>query len=342
MVVTAYESLCGKLKREPKRWLVTGAAGFIGSHLVERLLSLGQAVTGLDDFSTGYRHNLDQVRLLLGDEDWGRFRLIEGDVADGEVCAAACRDVDYVLHEAALGSVPASVEDPLTCHRSNGTGFLRLALAARDGGVRRFVYASSSAVYGDDPRLPKEESLPTRPLSPYAVTKVLGELYARLFDDLYGLPTVGLRYFNVFGPRQDPKGAYAAVIPSWISLMASGKEPLLYGDGGQTRDFCHVADVVQANLLAACAPSSVTGRIYNVASGKSLTLLELFETIRRALSAKVPEAATLGLRRLPERAGDIRHSRASIDAIVGDLGFTPLHSVASGLEEALRWYLEHR
>lgn len=341
MVVTAYESLCATLKEKPKRWLVTGAAGFIGSHLVERLLALGQTVTGLDDFSTGHGRNLDEARAAVGDEAWRRFRLVEGDVADGAVCREACGDVDYVLHHAALASVPASVEDPLACHRSNVTGFLELGLAARDGGAKRLVYASSSAVYGDDPQLPKREGFALKPLSPYAATKVMDELYAMLFGDLYGLSAVGLRYFNVFGPRQDPKGAYAAVIPSWISLLVRGEEPRLYGDGSQTRDFCHVADVVQANLLAACAGPELTGRVYNVAGGRSLTVLELFDAIRSALAEKRPWVRELGLKRLPERAGDIRHSSASIEAITADLGFAARHDMASGLAESLDWYLEH-
>ena len=338
--MTPYEALSLHLQEEPRRWLVTGAAGFIGSHLVERLLSLGQTVTALDNFSTGHRRNLEAVRLSVGGA-WSRFRLIEGDIVDESVCREACRDIDIVLHEAAAASVPESVENPLKYHATNGTGFLNLLVAARDGVVRRVIYASSSAVYGDDPRLPKEESLSPKPLSPYAATKLFDEIYGRLFDELYGLPTVGLRYFNVFGPRQDPRGAYAAVIPSWIALLASGKEPVLYGDGGQTRDFCHVDDVVQANLLAAATEGPVTGQVYNVAGGTSLTLLELFEVIRSALADRRPEVLGLGLAKRPERAGDIRHSRASVEAIEKALGYAPLHGVASGLEASLDWYLRN-
>ena len=339
--MTSYEALSLELKKAPRRWLVTGGAGFIGSHLVEKLLGLGQTVTVLDNFSTGHRRNLDQVRHSVGEAWVGRFRLVEGDIGDEESCREACRDVDIVLHEAAAVSVPDSVENPLKYHRTNATGFLNLLVAARDASVQRLVYASSSAVYGDDPRLPKEETHSLRPLSPYAVTKRIDELYGCLFSDLYGLPCVGLRYFNVFGPRQDPEGAYAAVIPSWVSLLVAGESPILYGDGGQTRDFCHVDDVVQANLLAATDSGPVAGQVYNVAGGESLTLLELFETLRSALAEKHPETATVELRKKPERAGDIRHSRASIEAIKEALGYAPRHSVASGLRASLAWYLQN-
>jgi UDP-N-acetylglucosamine 4-epimerase len=271
------------LRARPLRWLVTGSAGFIGSHLVEALLALDQHVVGLDNFATGHRRNLDEVRASVGADAWRRHRFIEADIVDPTACRAACADIDIVLHEAALGSVPRSIEDPLRTHAANATGFLNLLVAARDAGVQRFVYAASSSTYGDHPGLPKVEDEIGRPLSPYAVTKYLDELYADVFGRCYGMPTIGLRYFNVFGPRQDPEGAYAAVIPRWAAAMLQGSPITIYGDGETTRDFCYVANVVQANLLAAvCADESAVRQVYNVAAGGRMSLNELYDILARS------------------------------------------------------------
>lgn len=337
-----FESVVSRLREEPRRWLVTGCAGFIGSNLVEQLLGLGQHVVGLDNFATGHRRNLDDVRHIVGDEGWSRFRFVEGDIRSLDVCREACAGVEVVLHQAALGSVPLSVDDPLTANQVNVDGFLHMLVAARDAGVRRFVYAASSAAYGDDPQQAKVEDSVGRPLSPYAVTKYVNELYAGVFERTYGLGTVGLRYFNVFGPRQDPEGAYAAVIPRWVGELLSGRRCVILGDGETSRDFCYVGDVVQANLLAAFATGEgVTGEVYNVAFGERTTLNQLFGMIRDSLVPYRPEVA--GAR--PEygdfRAGDIRHSQADISKARTRLGYRPEHTPRSGLAKALPWYAEN-
>lgn len=338
--MTAYERACASLGSEPRSWLVTGAAGFIGSNLVETLLRLGQTVTGLDNLSTGHLHNLEDVRGQVGEEAWTRFSFVNGDIQDAAVCRSACEGVDYVLHQAALGSVPRSLDDPIATNASNITGFLEILVAARDAEVRRFVYAASSSTYGDHPALPKVEENIGRPLSPYAVTKYVNELYARVFRDAYGMETVGLRYFNVFGRRQDPNGAYAAVIPRWIGNLLEGRPCQINGDGETSRDFCYVDNAVQANILAALAPPDrVAGEVFNVAVGDRTTLNELFSMIRAGLVAYLPEVANVRPEYVPFREGDVRHSQADIQKATVRLGYQPTHTVQDGLEEALEWYV---
>lgn len=330
-----------ELRISPGRWLVTGAAGFIGSNLVEHLLHLGQVVVGIDNFATGYPGNLDQVRKAAGEEA-SRFRFIEGDLRDLELCRAACDGIDYVLHQAALGSVPRSIEDPLATHGANVDGFVNLLVAARDSRVRRFVYAASSSTYGDHPGLPKVEDRIGRPLSPYAVTKYVNELYAGVFERIYGVETVGLRYFNVFGPRQDPEGPYAAVIPRWVRNLLAGEPCRIFGDGETSRDFCYVENVVQANLLAArIEGEGVTDQVYNVALGDRTTLNELFLLIRDGLARYFPEVARAEPEYADFRPGDVRHSQADILKIRSRLGYEPTHGVPEGLKEVLDWYASH-
>jgi UDP-N-acetylglucosamine 4-epimerase len=327
------------LRARPRVWTVTGAAGFIGSNLVERLLSLDQRVVGLDNFSTGHRHNLEEVRAKVGPSAWGRFEFVEGDIRDLSTCRAVCREGCIVLHHAALGSVPGSLADPLLANQTNVDGFLNMLLAARDAPAARFVYAASSATYGDDARLPKVEHSIGNPLSPYAVTKHVNELYARVFGTSFGMECVGLRYFNVFGPRQDPNGAYAAVIPRWVQSLLEGEPCVIHGDGETSRDFCYVENVVQANVLAATVESQeAVGEVYNVACGDRTTLNELFAMIRDGLATLRPEIASSAPEYLPFRPGDVRHSQADITKIGTLLHYRPTHSVRSGLEAALRWY----
>lgn len=339
--MSRYEDLRDRLRHNPRRWLVTGAAGFIGSNLVEVLLDLGQDVVGLDNFATGYRRNLDSFLDRPGSAPGG-FRFIEGDIRDLDSCHTACEAVDYVLHQAALGSVPRSIDDPIATNQANIDGFLHMLVAARDAGVRRFVYAASSSTYGDHPGLPKVEDEIGRPLSPYAVTKYVNELYADVFQRTYGIQTVGLRYFNVFGRRQDPGGAYAAVIPKWVGSLISGSECYINGDGETSRDFCYIDNVLQANLLAATeADEAATGQIYNVAFGARTTLNELFGLIRSGLEESLPEVAGARPVYRDFRPGDVRHSLASIDKIRTRFGYQPTHSVARGLDESLEWYVTH-
>jgi UDP-N-acetylglucosamine 4-epimerase len=331
-----------ELSAQPRRWLVTGSAGFIGSHLTETLLALGQEVVSVDNFATGFRHNLDAVAHAVGEAAWRRHTFIEGDIADVTVARRACIGVDVVLHEAALGSVPRSIDDPLATHAANATGTLNMLVAARDAGVRRFVYAASSSTYGDHPSLPKVEHAIGRPLSPYAVTKYVNELYAEVFGRCYDLPCIGLRYFNVFGARQDPDGAYAAVVPRWAAAMLAGKPVSIYGDGETTRDFCHVANVVQANLLAATtSDTNAIGQVYNVAVGGRLSLNELYQTMRELVLARHPRLAIAPVKYEDFRAGDIRHSQADIGKARALLGYEPTHDVRAGLAEALPAYEAH-
>jgi UDP-N-acetylglucosamine 4-epimerase len=330
------------MKTNPKRWLVTGAAGFIGSNLVEALLSLDQEVVGLDSFATGYQTNIDDLKRILPPQQWGRFKFIQGDIRDVGVCQAACKGVDYVLHQAALGSVPRSIECPSLVHDVNVTGTLNMLLSARDAGVSGFVYASSSSVYGDHPSLPKVESLLGEPLSPYAVTKLMDEYYARVFARCYNFQAIGLRYFNVFGPRQDPNGAYAAVIPKWIDSLVRGEEIFINGDGETSRDFCFVANVVQANLLAAITQNAeARNRVYNIALCDRTTLNQLFHILRELVSRHIPSAATNKPVYRDFRSGDVRHSQADISLAVQHLGYSPTHDLQQGLEIAMPWYLEH-
>jgi len=332
-----YQTALANLRQNPRTWLVTGVGGFIGSHLLECLLSLGQAVVGLDNFSTGHPKNLDEAMERGGID--ARFRLIYGDVRELSVCQEACSGVNIVLHHAALASVPGSIADPLAYHASNVDGFMNILVAARDAKVDRFVYASSSAVYGDDPGSPKREERTGDALSPYAATKLVNEIYAGLFRRVYGLQTIGLRYFNVFGRRQDPQGAYAAVIPRWASNLASNKPCVIMGDGETSRDFVHVDDAVQANILSATVDDdSVTSQVYNVAGGQRTTLNELYAMI----SSQMVEKRQI-TRREPVyeefRPGDIRHSLADVSRIRHDLGYAPTRSVDEGIAEALDWYL---
>jgi UDP-N-acetylglucosamine 4-epimerase len=328
-----------RLRERPRQWLVTGVAGFIGSNLLQALLEMDQQVTGLDDFSAGKRANLDEVQRLVGAERYSRHRFIEADVSSEEACRAAVEGVDVVLHQAALGSVPRSIEEPLASNRANVTGHLALLEAARRAGVRRFVYASSSAVYGDSPRMPKVEEDVGDPISPYAVTKMANELYATCYGHLHGMETVGLRYFNVFGPRQDPDGAYAAVVPRWIASMLRGEELRINGSGETSRDFCYVRNVVQANLLAATTErKEALNEAYNIAVGARTTLLELFAALRTRLGARHPRIAGLVPVHGPFRTGDVLHSLADIGKARRLLGYEPTHTMEQGLDEALDWY----
>ncbi len=325
------EDLAARLRRRPRRWLVTGCAGFIGSHLLEELLRLGQEVWGLDDFSTGHPRNLEEVRSLVGPEGWGRFHFLEGDLRDPEACREAVREVEFVLHHAALVSVPASLERPALAHAINVDGFQTLLEAARAVPCKRFVYASSSAVYGDEDTVPAREERIGAPLSPYAASKRINEIQAGLVSRCFGLPTAGLRYFNVMGPRQDPEGAYAAVIPRWTLQFLRGERPRIFGDGSTTRDFCPVADVVQANLRAALAPAELLGGVFNIGLGHATTLEELFVLVRDALAELGLACAEVRPIHAPFREGDVLHSCADIDRARTRLGFQPSIGIESGL-----------
>jgi UDP-N-acetylglucosamine 4-epimerase len=336
-----YDEVCEDLVNSPRRWLVTGVAGFIGSAILERLLDLGQSVVGVDNFITGHRRNLDDVLAINPDERL-QFRFIEGDLRDPETAKRALEDgVDIVLHQAALGSVPRSIKDPLASHQHNVDAFLNVMIAAKDAKVSRVVYASSSSVYGDHPGLPKVEDRIGKPLSPYAVTKRCDEIYAQVFQDVYGMQLIGLRYFNVFGRRQDPDGPYAAVIPRWISSLIEGKPCVIFGDGTNSRDFCYVDNIVQANLLAATAQEpSVTGQVYNCGCNGRTDLRQLFALIRDNLAKDFGEVANAEPAFEPPRAGDIPHSQAAIDKISDALGYVPTHQVADGMTETVAWFAQ--
>lgn len=339
--MAVYEGLRDRLQGgEQYSWLVTGVAGFIGSNLLEALLKLDQKVIGLDNFATGHRCNLDQVRHLVSEEQWSCFQFVEGDIRSLDDCRAACVGVDYVLHQAALGSVPRSLEDPITTNAANIDGFLNMLVAARDAGVKRFVYAASSSTYGDHSGLPKVEDRIGKPLSPYAVTKLVNEQYADVFARAYGFRTIGLRYFNIFGPRQDPNGAYAAVVPRWTAAMIEGDAVWINGDGETSRDFCYVANAVQANLLAATTTNEeATNQVYNIAVGDRTTLNDLFEAIRSLLAPRFPHLVDFKPSYRDFRAGDVRHSLADIGKARGLLGYDPSHRVSDGLREAMDWYV---
>jgi UDP-N-acetylglucosamine 4-epimerase len=319
-----------------RTWLVTGCAGFIGSHLLEHLLALEQDVIGLDNFATGSRRNLDDVRGSLGAAQWARFSFLRADIRDASACREAVRGVDVVLHQAALGSVPRSLADPLASHDVNVNGFLNMLIAARDAGTPSFVYAASSSAYGDHPALPKREEITGKPLSPYALTKRIDEMYADVFARCYGYGSIGLRYFNVFGKRQDPNGAYAAVIPRWLNAMIAGEAPAINGDGSNSRDFCHVDNVVQANLRAALAGGD-TGRIYNIGLGDITTLGELCLMLGQALSEE--GIATPAPLHAPPRAGDVAHSQADIGRAVAELGYAPRCRIRQGIKRTVPWYI---
>ncbi|SEG57157.1 NAD-dependent epimerase/dehydratase family protein [Marinobacterium lutimaris] len=338
--MTAYQKLLQALPEAPKTWLVTGVAGFIGSNLLEHLLKLDQRVVGLDNFATGFRHNLVEVQKLVTDEQWARFTFIEGDIRLLEDCQQACAGVDYVLQQAALGSVPRSINDPIATNATNISGFLNMLVAAKEAGVKSFTYAASSSTYGDHPALPKVEENIGKPLSPYAVTKYVNELYADVFAKTYGFNTIGLRYFNVFGKRQNPNGAYAAVIPKWTSSMIHGGEVYINGDGETSRDFCFIENAVQANLLAATAPDSAKNEVYNVAVGDRTTLNDLYQALRSAL-AENGRGYELNPVYREFRAGDVRHSLADIGKASEKLGYAPEYRILDGISKAMPWYIEH-
>ncbi len=341
--VTRFRQVRADLANVPRKWLVTGAAGFIGSNLTQALLQLDQHVVGLDNFATGHRANLREVEGHVAPDQWRRFRFIEGDIRDRAACRQACDGIDFVLHQAALGSVPRSIEDPLTTNSVNIGGFLEMLTAARSAGVSRFVYAASSSTYGDHPGLPKVEALIGKPLSPYAVSKLANELYAEVFSSTYGFPSIGLRYFNIFGARQDPDGPYAAVIPKWIAAMIHNQPVHINGDGETSRDFCYVANAVQANLLAATAPdAAAVNQVYNVAVGERTSLNQLFEHLRVRLAPRFAHLAGFSPTYRDFRAGDVRHSLADIGKATRLLGYEPTHAIGDGLSEAMEWYLGHR
>ncbi len=335
-----YETVRTQLQAAPKVWLITGVAGFIGSNLLEHLLRLNQTVVGLDNFSTGKRSNLNEVRSLISENQWQRFRFVEGDICKLATCRDVCIGVDYILHEAALGSVPRSIADPILSNESNVSGFLNMLVAARDADVKRFVYAASSSTYGDHPGLPKQEDTIGKPLSPYAVTKYVNELYADVFARTYGMETIGLRYFNVFGPRQDPEGAYAAVIPCWIRALLKGETVNINGSGETSRDFCFVENVIQMNLLAATTTEAAAiNQIYNTAVNARTSLNELFTMLRDRLLQHYPRLKRCEPVHRDFRRGDVLHSQADISKAAALLGYVPSHTIGTGLDAALSWYV---
>jgi len=335
--MSKYEEVKQELLKKPKMWLVTGAAGFIGSNLVEALLLLNQRVVGLDNFATGHQYNLDEVMTEISDHQWQRFKFIEGDIRDYQTCERALEGVDYVLHQAALGSVPRSIAEPLTSNAANITGFLNMLQAAKESDVKSFTYAASSSTYGDHPALPKIEENIGNPLSPYAVTKYVNELYAGVYARTYGFKTIGLRYFNVFGKRQDPDSAYAAVIPRWASAMIKGEEVFINGDGETSRDFCFIENTVQMNILAATASDAAKDQIYNVALGDRTSLNDLFSAIKDALNKNQINIKLEPIYR-DFRAGDVRHSQADILKAKKALGYQPKFNILEGIDKAMPWY----
>ncbi|NRA56485.1 MAG: Vi polysaccharide biosynthesis UDP-N-acetylglucosaminuronic acid C-4 epimerase TviC [Gammaproteobacteria bacterium] len=337
--MSRYQQIQDQLVTTPKIWLVTGVAGFIGSNLLETLLLLDQQVVGLDNFATGHQHNLDQVKASVSEQQWLRFIFIEGDIRNFEHCQQAVSGVDYVLHQAALGSVPRSIADPVLTNSANITGFLNMLTAAKNEQVSNFVYAASSSTYGDHPALPKVEENIGNPLSPYAVTKYVNELYAGVFKKTYDFNTVGLRYFNVFGKRQDPNGAYAAVIPKWTSALINGEELFINGDGETSRDFCFIENTVQANILAAMAPEQGLNQVYNVAVGDRTTLNELYGSIKAALAVNGVNYTKQPVYQ-DFRAGDVRHSQADISKISELLGYRPDYQIQQGIDKAMPWYIK--
>jgi UDP-N-acetylglucosamine/UDP-N-acetylgalactosamine 4-epimerase len=340
--MNTFSALKAKLQKKPQQWLITGVAGFIGSHLLETLLSWDQDVTGLDNLSTGSKANLEDVRQRLSVQQWSRFHWIEGDIRKLDTCMHACAGKDYILHQAALGSVPRSLDNPLASHDSNINGFLHILLAARDQKVKRVVFASSSSTYGDHPDLPKKEAFIGQPLSPYALTKQVNELYSKVFHRCYGVESIGLRYFNVFGPRQNLQGPYAAVIPRWITACLKNTRAEIHGDGENSRDFCYIKNAVQANLLAATTdhPEAI-GKIYNIALGKKTSLNHLFSSIKEELEKKHPHLKGYQPDYVSQRAGDVPHSLADITQAQRYLDYQPTHQIHDGLKETISWYQEH-
>jgi UDP-N-acetylglucosamine 4-epimerase len=336
--MSRYNEIKNTLIESPKKWLVTGVAGFIGSNLLETLLLLNQKVVGLDNFATGHQHNLDEVKGLVSVEQWQNFTFIEGDIRNIETCTQALKSVDYVLHQAALGSVPRSIADPILTNSANITGFLNMLTAAKEAKVSSFTYAASSSTYGDHPALPKVEENIGNPLSPYAVTKYVNELYANVFAKTYGFKAIGLRYFNVFGKRQDPNGAYAAVIPKWTATMLNNEELFINGDGETSRDFCFIENTVQMNILAATAEEDVKDQVYNVAVGDRTTLNELFTAIKEALISNGSSVEAKPVYR-DFRAGDVRHSQADITKAKNSLGYVPEFVISQGIDKAMPWYI---
>ena len=348
--MTPFKVVSGNLLQEKRVWLVTGAAGFIGSHLVENLLALNQSVIGLDNLSTGYAENIQSAKRaatvrsmgLSGTAHTGDLKFIEGDICDLHTCIAACKNVDYVLHQAALGSVPRSIEDPVSTNLSNVTGFLNMLTASKNAGVKRFVYAASSSTYGDHTDLPKKEENIGAPLSPYAVTKLVNELYAGVFGTIYACETIGLRYFNVFGQRQDPTGAYAAVIPRWLNAMLNEETVFINGDGSTSRDFCFVDNAVQANILAATTTNKdAVNQVYNVAGGKRTSLTQLFAALKHQLRSHLPHVDDLEPQFRDFRSGDVRHSQADISKARKLLGYQPSHDFVRGVSELVPWFVEN-
>jgi UDP-N-acetylglucosamine 4-epimerase len=341
--MTKYEEIKTQLKQEPKTWLITGVAGFIGSNLLEALLLLDQKIVGLDNFATGHQHNLDEVKSLVSAEQWNNFSFIEGDIRNYETCKKAIvygeGSVDYILHQAALGSVPRSIADPILTNSANITGFLNMLTAAKEAKVSSFTYAASSSTYGDHPALPKVEENIGNPLSPYAVTKYVNELYTSVFARTYGFKAIGLRYFNVFGKRQDPNGAYAAVIPKWTATMINNEELFINGDGETSRDFCFIENTVQMNILAATAPDEAKDQVYNVAVGDRTTLNELFGAIKDALIKNNVSVSNEPVYR-DFREGDVRHSQADISKAKNALGFAPEFRISDGIDKAMPWYVK--
>ncbi len=339
--MTKYQDIQQHLEKNQYRWLITGVAGFIGSNLLEKLLKKNQKVIGLDNFSTGYQHNLDEVKGLVDASHWNNFKFIRGDICNLDVCHKASEGVDFVLHQAALGSVPRSIKNPILTNENNISGFLNMLLASRDAKVKRFVYAASSSTYGDSPGLPKIESVIGQPLSPYAVTKYVNELYADVFARCYGTESIGLRYFNVFGPRQDPNGAYAAVIPQWIAALIRNQDLNINGDGETSRDFCFIENVVQANLLSALVEDEKSiNQVYNVALNERTSLNQLYEMIRSLLLEKFPHLNEHHPKYVDFREGDVRHSQADISKANNLLGYKPSHPISDGLKHAMKWYID--
>lgn len=334
-----FEEVKCSLSSKPETWLITGVAGFIGSNLLETLLKLNQRVVGLDNFATGHQENIDEVKRTVTEEQWASFTFINGDIRDLDVCKQVVKGIDHVLHQAALGSVPRSIKDPITTNNTNITGFINMLVSSKDANVKSFTYAASSSTYGDHPALPKVEENIGNPLSPYAVTKYVNELYAQVFARTYGFKTIGLRYFNVFGKRQDPNGAYAAVIPKWTSAMINDESLFINGDGETSRDFCFIENVVQMNILAALSDETAKDQVYNVAVGDRTTLNQLFSALKIALSengisySKEPEYKDF-------RAGDVRHSQADITKAKTKLGYEPTFRISEGIRKAMPWYVK--